>query len=86
MGYELPFKAKDKSTHDLKYVLTFEGQPIALAEYCYKIGAGSNTHMLEIWDWDSGKPILVKENHVAKQNVEFHELEVKGRPGRSRHT
>ena len=86
MGYDLPYKAKDNSSHDLKYILTTEGHPLALAEYCYQIGAGDNTHMLELWDWDSGKPILVKDEHVPKEGFEFHELKVTGRPGRPRHS
>ena len=74
---------EDKSKIKNRYVLTCEGEPICLNEYCTKIANYTNVHVVELDTLQDD--YAIKEGHV-NQECEWNELVLTARPGRANFT
>ena len=85
LGIEPPEEGSDGSCYENFWALTSTGQPIGLTEYSINIAAGSNTHVVQFFDWDPSKSSQLELKHF-EANPNFHEFVLKSRPGSKRIT
>ena len=78
-------RGQDKSEYQPQFELTHLGEPINITEYATLIAAGPSTHVIQMDSFHSMMGPKLKDHHLAKE-TEFHEMVLKVRPGRARHT
>ena len=77
LGKVKPPIARDESDFFANYLITCNREPICISEYACRLATYTSVHVIQMDDCEAGYPAW---------HQKFHELKLKERPGRCRHT